>query len=97
MLMTGVKHLTNQQKIRFICSNHKLYDSAEKVGLIMCELGILPCDFDIAQESWWESVEWWKDDLFLQALGSVNVALDKTITIKVNSADSLKYYVSSKK
>lgn len=89
--------LTEQQKIRFICSNHMLYDTPEKLKTIMSGLDINPDRFDVSNESWYESVGWWKDEAFLGALTNVNVELDKDIIVAVNRTDSQKYFVSSKK
>lgn len=95
--MTSMQYPSDQQKIRFICSNHMMYHTPEKLESIMNGMEIESSKFDISNESWWESVGWWKNEAFLNALVRNNVELEKEIVIKVNRTDSQKYFVSSKK
>lgn len=71
----------NKSKIRFIVSNHMLYRDAEKFETILKNIGLKVEDFDIACEDWWESVEWWNDEAFVNVLRTSGVNMNKTIKV----------------
>jgi hypothetical protein len=75
-------YLTQEQKQRFILSNYILFDDVDKLKDIMDTWNVDPKEFDVAFEDYWESLDWWNDKAFLEALSTVGVDIDKKITVK---------------
>lgn len=62
--------ITTSQKIMFICHNHMLYNSPEKVSNIMKKMNISSNEFDISSLSWYKSAAWWKNQDFIKSLNA---------------------------
>jgi len=74
--------LSNEQKIRFVLSNHELYRDVEKLKEIFKAWEIDPCSVNVAFEEWWVSNNWWDDTEFLKSLRLIGVNLDRHIVVK---------------
>jgi hypothetical protein len=71
-----MEYITKEQKIRFILSNHAIYNTSEKLHKILASFG-LPCsDLDVSIEQWWYTNNWWDDVDFVNSLHSIGVKSD---------------------
>lgn len=68
MKMTSLACLTDADKVRFICSNHALYRSLERLTSVMDKMQITFDKFDVHCEKWFETNDWWNDAEFVDAL-----------------------------
>ena len=81
-------------KTRFILSNHKLYNSPDKLLRIMNDLELKPAEMDLSCESWWVNNNWWENNAFIQALYECQVDIRKTIVIKLSREAEKEHQVS---
>ena len=80
--MRDASFSSNIIKIRFIVSNHMLYNTPEKLLNIMENIGISAEEFDIACEPWYKTNNWWDDPFFINAMDVCGIDNKKKINIK---------------
>lgn len=80
--MLDANFSSNLIKIRFIVSNHILYNTPEKLANIMKNIDISVEDFNIACESWYKTNNWWDDNDFMNAMNMCGIDITKKINIK---------------
>ena len=73
--------ITKKDWIRFILSNHKLYNTKQKLSDILTQLDLNPEDINLAIEPWFETNNWWDDVKFVQALHDIGVVFPHEIQI----------------
>ena len=74
---------THNDKVRFVLSNHDIYNTVDALSMIIHTLIINPSQIDLTQESWWQTNNWWDDKAFVQSLQDIGVKIPSEITVKL--------------
>jgi hypothetical protein len=70
------------EKIRYILSNHTLYNNFEAFSKIMKISELTKEEFDFTLESYWYTNNWWDDKEFINTLIAYGIDLNTEIKIK---------------
>ena len=80
--MTFYKDFNKIEKIRYVLSNHTMYNNFEAFSNIMLSLKLTKEEFDVNQEPYWYTNNWWDNNDFLITLKAYGIDINKTIRIK---------------
>lgn len=77
-----MRKVTKEDWVRFIFSNHNIFNTKETLHSIMHNVSVKPDELNLSLEPWFETNNWWDDSKFIETLKEVGVLFPQEILIR---------------